>query len=324
MFLFFLIIYSFGNALSSGGQLVEDVLTSGLSAKLMRYLRMRVIGEASASQKDVTFPSENKHASGASLRCREENRRRLRPVTDATRSEPLRIGDEISLGDQSAERERDRSNAIRMTEGEECWADSAENLRPDLSDSPSDIAGMYQMAEGDVEQIEEKWCSRDLFDVRSRGNERHGPSRSSRDEDGDENDLSRRRMNRGLMRARGKGRINEGSLDSEQLTSPSSESRVGRGRGVRDRNFLKSEDAKTSPDIKNSMLPLDSDCFGNGDDDRFRECTIGSRDISDLVKKATQAAEAEARIANAPPEAVKAAGDAAAELVKTSALEVKF
>lgn len=304
--------------------MVEDVLTSGLSAKLMRYLRMRVIGEASASQKDVTFPSENKHASGASLRCREENRRRLRPVTDATRSEPLRIGDEISLGDQSAERERDRSNAIRMTEGEECWADSAENLRPDLSDSPSDIAGMYQMAEGDVEQIEEKWCSRDLFDVRSRGNERHGPSRSSRDEDGDENDLSRRRMNRGLMRARGKGRINEGSLDSEQLTSPSSESRVGRGRGVRDRNFLKSEDAKTSPDIKNSMLPLDSDCFGNGDDDRFRECTIGSRDISDLVKKATQAAEAEARIANAPPEAVKAAGDAAAELVKTSALEVKF
>ncbi|KAG0453477.1 hypothetical protein HPP92_024781 [Vanilla planifolia] len=45
-------------------------------------------------------------------------------------------------------------------------------------------------------------------------------------------------------------------------------------------------------------------------------------DISDIVKKATGAAEAEARAANAPTEAVRAARDAAAELVKSAALEV--
>jgi hypothetical protein len=40
------------------------------------------------------------------------------------------------------------------------------------------------------------------------------------------------------------------------------------------------------------------------------------------VKKAVQAAEAEARGANAPAGAIKAAGDAAAEDVKSAALEV--
>jgi hypothetical protein len=49
----------------SGGQVVEDVLTSGLSAKLMRYLRVRVLGETSTSQKDATHLTESKHASGS-------------------------------------------------------------------------------------------------------------------------------------------------------------------------------------------------------------------------------------------------------------------
>ncbi|KAG9139957.1 hypothetical protein Leryth_010492 [Lithospermum erythrorhizon] len=51
------------------------------------------------------------------------------------------------------------------------------------------------------------------------------------------------------------------------------------------------------------------------------DCKIGSRDITDFVIKAVRAAEAEARTANAPAEAIKAAGDAAAELVKSAALE---
>ena len=46
------------------------------------------------------------------------------------------------------------------------------------------------------------------------------------------------------------------------------------------------------------------------------------KDISDIVLKAVRAAESEARSANTPDEAVKAAGDAAAELVKSAALEV--
>jgi len=51
----------------------------------------------------------------------------------------------------------------------------------------------------------------------------------------------------------------------------------------------------------------------------FQECRLGTEDISDVVNSAVRAAEAEARAANAPVEAVKAAGDAAAELVKSAA-----
>jgi DDB1- and CUL4-associated factor 1 len=53
---------------------VEDVLTSGLSAKLMRYLRLRVLGETSGSQKDSSHLSENKHSSGnTSVRGRDDS-----------------------------------------------------------------------------------------------------------------------------------------------------------------------------------------------------------------------------------------------------------
>ncbi|CAA3000192.1 Hypothetical predicted protein [Olea europaea subsp. europaea] len=55
------------------------------------------------------------------------------------------------------------------------------------------------------------------------------------------------------------------------------------------------------------------------DDDCFKDCKVGSKDIADVFKKAVRAAEA--RAANAPAEAIKAAGDVAAEVVKSFALE---
>ena len=79
------------------------------------------------------------------------------------------------------------------------------------------------------------------------------------------------------------------------------------------------------PDAKKDMGRICIDGFEierDDNDDCFQECKVGSKDISDLVKKAVRAAEAEARAANAPAEAVRAAGDAAAEVVKTAALEV--
>lgn len=39
---------------------MEDVLTSGLSAKLMRYLRIRALGETSLNQKDAPYSAESK------------------------------------------------------------------------------------------------------------------------------------------------------------------------------------------------------------------------------------------------------------------------
>ncbi|MQL76983.1 hypothetical protein Taro_009397 [Colocasia esculenta] len=310
-------------SLAGGGQLVEDVLTSGLSARLMHYLRIRVLGEVNPGQKDATIPLESKHTSGASVRSRDERGRRSRPVLEAARSEVPRMGDEGLFGDQNTEREHDRSTISRLPEGEECWTDGPESLRSDLGDSPAEVSGVFPTVDKDVEQLDERWCGQDVFDGRSRSS--YGPSRSARDEDADENvrDDLRRRMNRGVQRNRGTGKTNEGSLESEiALPSPGSGSRMVRGRSVKDRIFPKGGDIKTSSDTKNIMNKVDCDAFSDEHDaERFKECTIGTRDISDLVKKAIMAAEAEARVANAPPEAIKAAGDAAAELVKTSALE---
>nr|GMD49035.1 DDB1- and CUL4-associated factor homolog 1 [Ipomoea batatas] len=56
--------------LASGGQVVEDVLTPGLPAKLMRYLRIRILGETNITQRDLV---ESKTAS-TSVRTREEGR----------------------------------------------------------------------------------------------------------------------------------------------------------------------------------------------------------------------------------------------------------
>nr|KYP57208.1 Protein VPRBP [Cajanus cajan] len=186
--------------LVGGGQIVEDVLTSGLSAKLMRYLRLRVLGETSSSQKDVTHITESRHASA-------------------------------------------------------------------------------------------------------------NTSGRGRDDDGEPPD-------------EGKGRINEGTVESDPiLSSPGSGSRLGLGRSVRDRSILRNADIRRVADSKKTLGRSPSSFEREDNDDCFQECRIGSKDITDLVRKAVQAAEAEARSANAPEEAVQAAGDAAADLVKTAASE---
>ena len=139
-------------------------------------------------------------------------------------------------------------------------------------------------------------------------------------------DSSRRRANRGLLRSRGKGRVNEGAVETDLgLTSPVSGNRSGQIRSIRDRSVSKTLDTKKAPDGRKYLGKISSDgVFVERDDgdDCFQECTVGSKDISDLVKKAVRAAEAEATAANAPAEAIKAAGDAAAEVVKSAAMEV--
>ncbi|CAN0926388.1 DDB1- and CUL4-associated factor homolog 1 [Linum grandiflorum] len=177
--------------LDSGGQVVEDVLTSGLSAKLMHFLRVRILGEASTSQKDGSYPTEGKNANAATC-----NRGRARQLLEATH----------------------------------------DNLS----------------------------------------------------------------------------------------TSPSSGSRSVHGRNPRDRELIRILDGKKRSEASNSSGSLIADgCTWEREetDDCLSECRIGTKDISNLVKKAVGAAEAEARAANAPPEAIKAAGDAAAEVVKSAAFE---
>ena len=291
----------------SGGQVVvEDVLTSGLSAKLMRYLRVRVLGETNTSQKDANHLTENKTASAAIIiRGRDEGRGRVRQVLETTYLDDLRGAEDRSIDDQCVERDQDRS-IVWQGRGEECWMNDGE--------APNALDEEFDMQEADADG-EDRWHSRDLRD----GKNKFG--------DFDENtrdDSLRRRTNRGL-RSRSKGRVNEGALENEQLlTSPGSGSRLGQGRNTM-RSFSRHLDIKKVPDARKSYGRITSDAVPverEDNDDCYQECSIGSKDISDLVKKAVRAAEAEARAADAPAEAIKAAGDAAAEVVKSAAFEV--
>ncbi|KAL1300930.1 hypothetical protein HN51_045556 [Arachis hypogaea] len=288
--------------LVSGGQVVEDVLTSGLSAKLMRYLRLRVLGETSSSQKEITHATDSRHASGnSSVRVRDDGRGRFRQLLEPCHLDDSRMVDDRSLDDVSLERGLDKS----ISGQEDSWVDGEP---PDLLGKNADIR------EADADD-EDRWHCTDISDGRMKYGEH---------DDNLRDDSSRRRTNRGWGRSKGKGRVNEGTVESEAIvSSPGSGSRLGQGRSVRDRTMQRNVDVRRVPDSKkNARTTSDASVLERGDnDDCFRDCRIGSRDISDIVRKAICAAEAEARSANAPDEAVKAAGDAAADLVKTTASE---
>ncbi|PKA64774.1 DDB1- and CUL4-associated factor like 1 [Apostasia shenzhenica] len=306
-------------SLSGGAQVVEDILTSGLSAKLMRYLRIRILGEVNYSQKDVVQADARHSTVPAFSRFREENRGRSRLVLGG-----LRVADEGLLVDQNAERDREKN--IRQTHEEECWGEVGDSLKSELAASSADV-GIYNMDQEVADVTNDGWCNHDLLDGKPKFGERQVARLAHEgSEDNMQDDSARRRPSRGLPRSRGKGRISEGALENERsMISPLSGLKLGEvSRSSRDRNPPKTEEnARVCDAIKNpSRNDADLSMVDEDDDDRFKGCLVATRDISEIVKKATRAAEAEARAARAPAEAIKAAGDAAAELVKSTALEV--
>jgi len=271
----------------------------------MRYLRVRVLGETSSNQKDVTHITESRHASAnTSGRGRDDGRGRFRQLLEPNHLDDTRMIDERSLDDVTLERGSDRSiSGQTLQEGS--W----------IEGKPPDGLG-----EGvDIQEVdsdgEDRWRYRDIRD---------GRIKYSEHDDNVRDDSSRRRSNRGWGRSKGKGRVNEGTVESDSiLSSPGSGSRLVQGR--RDRSILRNADVRRVAESKKTLgrTSLEASGFEREDhDDCFHECRIGNKDITDLVRRAVHAAEAEARSANAPEEAVKAAGDAAADLVKTAASEV--
>ncbi|KAF7138759.1 hypothetical protein RHSIM_Rhsim07G0173400 [Rhododendron simsii] len=102
-------------------QVVEDVLTSGLSAKLMRYLRLRALGETSLNQKDAPYTAESKNTTSSNcIRGREDSRSRVRQVSETSHLDAPKIIEEGSLDDQTAEQDHDR----RLARGNRGWARS--------------------------------------------------------------------------------------------------------------------------------------------------------------------------------------------------------
>ncbi|KGN60146.1 DDB1- and CUL4-associated factor homolog 1 [Cucumis sativus] len=285
--------------LAGGSQLVEDVFTARLSAKLMRFLRIRVLGDV--SQKDGNHLLDAKNASSASgIKVRDESRVRVRQVLETSHLDDSRTTDERSVDDQVFDRDNERGLS-RLAPPEQCWVGE---------EGPDGLAPRSDGYEVDVEG-EERWHGLDFRDGRTK----HGDI-----DDNARDDSTRRKMSR--SRSRGKGRVHEGALEIDHaLTSPIS---GNRGRSGRERSSFKNLDVKKVSDASRTSGRTNCDISSverDDNDDCFQDCRVGSKDISELVKKAVSAAEAEARAVGAPLEAIKAAGDSAAEVVKSAAFE---
>ncbi|KAL8171430.1 hypothetical protein V2J09_023234 [Rumex salicifolius] len=279
--------------LTGAGQLLEDVLTSGLSSKLMHYLRIRVLGETSASQH--SHITENRSLNTVSGRGRDDGRARMNQPMDAVPFGETRTLENGSLLDPRTGR-NDDSNAGRLVHGEEDWIKGEHN------------GDLVQVTDVDKLKTHERNCA----------------GRSSGNEDVDDNvrdDSYRRKLTRSSSRSRDRTRVYEGASGNEQsIVSPVSGSRLAQSNSIVDRNLLKSLDCKEVADGTKVTIRTVADKSAPEKED-FDSYRVGARDITDLVKSAVRAAEAEARAANAPVEAVKAAGDAAAELVKSAAVD---
>ncbi|KAL9227175.1 hypothetical protein vseg_002899 [Gypsophila vaccaria] len=280
--------------LSSGSQVVEEVLTSGLSAKLMRYLRNRILGDSSNCQKDPSGVVESKNVSSEGVRGRDEGPARLQQTFDDSRT--LKHG----LPDLSGEKDKDKTLDLHV------HASNGVHKEDDLYDGGFDD--------------ENKWHALNLQDGRLKLVDGNGSGRPL-DEDVDEifkDDPSRCRVNQGWAKCRGED--NEES--AKPFISPGSGNRGGQSCNGRHKSSTKNLDGKRVTDNKKSRATTGCVVIEREDtDDCFQECRIGTKDISDVVKSAVRSAEAEASAANAPVEAVKAAGDAAAELVKSAAMD---
>ncbi|OAE22990.1 hypothetical protein AXG93_1231s1020 [Marchantia polymorpha subsp. ruderalis] len=315
------------------GDVVEDVLTTGMVAKLMHYLRIRTLGEINVE----TGPAvENR--SLTSGRAREEVRGRARMHLDSSRLEENRgservgiekVGTEQSAVDRSSERGADVKGKRKDDEGVGEEKDGRTTVEA------SDQAGQTYDADEDVEVGEDKRRRKDKGDLKRRGivsGEWFGHTRPSREEDGEENgraEPSKRRSDirdRGGGRGRGKGRSGDGGFE----TTPTGGVRGGellRRRSLVDRgnsNFESTSETGKGAELgkEGGSKEVTPSQEAEKEDDEPAPCVmIGKVDVGRIIRTAARAAEAEARAAFAPLEAIKAAGDAATELVKLAATE---
>lgn len=270
--------------------MVEDALTCGLPAKLLRYLRAQTLGFPSTSQKDAGTSSDNKSASSVTvIKNREEGK--LRSHLDDSW-----FAVEESSGTRST------SVDLEKIYGQ---VDSSCGVDNELSNDESNNASEIPIGKGQ---------SLIQNSVLNKKKSMHF----------DESGRDKRKMPCSRGRHEGKVRTNEWPNDSEVIpTTSESGSHIVLGQSkVR----VASQSSDSSKKLSASGGSTFDVCVtGRGDDDEcFQGCNIGSQDITDSVKKAVNAAEAEARAANASDEAIKTAGDAAGELIKSSAMEVIY
>lgn len=298
-----------------GSDVVEDVLTTGMVGQLIHYLRVRVLGDASADAS-----TENKPNVGMSgSRGRDEARGRVRPLLDVSRMEDLRVSEKVSdepVTERGGERAIDDKG--KRKDNEEGVQEDPENLEgtPDLSLCTYDAD-----EDGDEWMNEDKRRRKDRREAKTRTTEWLNSTRPLREDETEEisrAEPSKRRsdIHRGGGKGRGKGRPNDGAVELErgQVSAPTSARKetISRSRG------LPTERTITGSEISRDGAKDDSD----SEKEEIQGVMVGNVDISVTMRKAKRAAQAEARTENAPWEAVKAAGDAAADLVRVAATEV--
>lgn len=309
----------------SRGDVVEDVLTTGIVGQLMHYLRVRVIGDAAADANTEKIVNV-----GSACRGRDEARGRVRPVLEVSRMEDLRPPEIISdeqMPDWVGERVLDFKG--KRKDNEEGVQEDTENIEgragletPDLSLCTYDAD-----EDGDEWVSEDKRRRKDRRDGKNRTAEWFNSNRPLREDEIEEvgrAEPSKRRSDardRGGGKGRGKGRVSDGLLELERgqgaMATPVRKESGYKSKGsLADKITSRSEYGPEG--LKDREFRDDSD----SEKDDIKSVMVGVADISSAIQRAKRAAQAEARAADAPWEAVKAAGDAAAELVKASALEV--
>lgn len=288
------------------GGIVEEVLATGVAGKLMHYLRVRVLKET----KDWAT-SENRNSVSSAIKVKDDVKSRAKLPSEALETDVLQAGNEcLASTDKLAERETLVEKNISSYDADDDgdWMGEEKLQRRERRD------GKGKMVDSNRASLAaRKDCGIDEA-LRGEPSKRKGDARD-----------------RGSSKIKGKGKISEGMSDDNKDSSTLS--------GGGQINFysdkaksLRENDARTEAgrflaqvvegvDICEDVPFVENEKEA---DEHYDSVIVGEVDISTPVKKAARAAETEAKSARASLEAVKAAGEAAADLVKAAALEVNF
>ncbi|KAI5077608.1 hypothetical protein GOP47_0007432 [Adiantum capillus-veneris] len=312
-------------ALTTGGGIIEEMLGRGVASKLMHFLRLRVLKD-SAIQKEVALACENK-SFGFTLARNKDSRIKL-PVEVMQRENTRDVEEssEISCSGklQSDLLERERFSKDKEEYGDMICRDSYNEMlnstpnADDVLDWMGDDAWQRRDKVGKFRYTDQQFTGQiaRVDDLEGLGREEHSKWR------GDTRD-------RGFSKSKGR-RVGDGALEGDRtatLQVSGSQLPPERIKAVRDKSTSKGVvgiDSHISVDKMDA--PIDMDSVALEMQSEFLEqnvyAKVGGVDISEYVRQAAKAAQAEAWAAKAPPEVIRAVGEAAAELVRAAALEV--
>ncbi|MCO5586882.1 hypothetical protein L7F22_040827 [Adiantum nelumboides] len=309
-------------ALTTGGGIIEEMLGRGVASKLMHFLRLRVLKE-SATQKEAALAGENRIIGVTSARNKDS---RIKLPVEVMQIESTRDVPEIPGRGKLHSDLLERESFFKEREGlqDMICRDSYNKLSTSTldADNVSDWVG------------DDAWERRDKVG-KFRHADQNFTGQLARADDFEElagGEHSKWRgdtRDRSYSKIRGR-RVGEGAVECDKTgTSQTSGSRLPpeRTKGLRDKSTCKGivgTDSQKSVDKMDIPIDLDHVALGLqcevSEKDLFTE--VGGVDISEYVRQAAGAAQAEALSAEAPFEVIKAVGEAAAELVRAAALEV--